>query len=38
MRLIVKHLLKEYNYPPEGLEKAINTVIEQCEQWADTLT
>lgn len=35
MRRMVKRLLKEYKYPPEGLECAIQTVIKQCELWAD---
>jgi len=35
MRVMVKRLLKKYKYPPEGLEDAINTVIAQCEMWAD---
>lgn len=35
MRRIVKRLLNKYNYPPEGLECAIKTVLEQCELWAD---
>lgn len=37
MRVTVKHLLREHDYPPGGLETAINTVIEQCEQWADAI-
>ena len=36
MRRMVKKLLKEYNYPPEGLEDAIATVIGQCEMWVDS--
>jgi type I restriction enzyme R subunit len=35
MRRMVKKLLKEYKYPPEGMEDAIATVIGQCEMWAD---
>jgi len=35
MRRLVKKLLKQYKYPPEGLEDAIATVIGQCEMWAD---
>ena len=35
MRRMVKKLLKKYNYPPEDVEDAITTVIEQCEMWAD---
>jgi type I restriction enzyme R subunit len=35
MKMLVKRLLKKYKYPPEGEEEAINTVISQCEMWAD---
>lgn len=35
MRRLVKRLLKKYNYPPEGVEDALQTVISQCEMWAD---
>lgn len=35
MRRMVKRLLKKYDYPPEGLEDAIKTVISQCEMWTD---
>ena len=35
MKMIVKRLLKKYKYPPEGMEDAVNTVMEQCELWAD---
>lgn len=35
MRNIVKRLLKKYDYPPEGIDDAIQTVISQCEMWAD---
>ena len=35
MRRMVKRLLKKHNYPPEGLEDAIMTVIGQCEMWTD---
>lgn len=35
MRSCVKHLLKRYKYPPSDLEYALETVIKQCEQWAD---
>lgn len=35
MRKMVKRLLKKYDYPPEGREDAINTVISQCEMWTD---
>jgi type I restriction enzyme R subunit len=35
MRRMVKKLLKEYKYPPEGMDDAIATVIGQCEMWAD---
>lgn len=35
MRRMVKRLLKKYDYPPEGMEDAIKTVIGQCEMWTD---
>ncbi|MDE2444068.1 MAG: HsdR family type I site-specific deoxyribonuclease [Methanocorpusculum sp.] len=35
MRRLVKRLLKEHRYPPEGMEDAVNTVIRQCELWTD---
>ena len=35
MRRLVKRLLKEHKYPPEGMEDAVNTVIAQCEMWTD---
>lgn len=35
MRVMIKRLLKKYNYPPEGQEQALEIVMEQCNQWAD---
>jgi type I restriction enzyme R subunit len=35
MRRMVKKLLRKYDYPPGGLEDALNTVIGQCEMWVD---
>ena len=35
MRVMIKRLLKKYNYPPEGQEEALEVVMEQCNQWAD---
>lgn len=35
MRKMVKRLLRRYDYPPEGVEDAVNTVISQCEMWTD---
>lgn len=35
MRRIIKRLLREYHYPPEGYEKALSTVMQQCERWAE---
>ena len=35
MRSMVKRLLRKYKYPPEGQEEALNTVIAQCEMWAN---
>lgn len=36
MRRMVKRLLKKYKYPPEEQEKALETVIKQCELYADS--
>lgn len=36
MRRLVKRLLKKYKYPPEEAEGAMNIVLKQCEQWADS--
>ena len=35
MRMMIKRLLKKYNYPPEGREDALATVMQQCELWTD---
>jgi len=35
MRRMVKKLLKKYEYPPEGREDALATIISQCEAWTD---
>lgn len=35
MRVMVKRLLKKYKYPPEGAEKALETVMRQCDHWVD---
>lgn len=37
MRVMIKRLLKKYKYPPEGAEEALNTVMEQCDSWADEM-
>lgn len=36
MRRSIKRLLKKYKYPPEGADEAMETVMAQCELWADT--
>lgn len=36
MRRMVKRLLKKYKYPPEEQESALDTVIKQCELYADS--
>lgn len=36
MRRAIKRLLRKYKYPPEGVDDALETVMEQCELWADT--
>ena len=35
MRMLVKRLLKKHKYPPEGMDDAVQTVMEQCELWTD---
>lgn len=35
MRVMVKRLLKKYKYPPKGAEEALETVMKQCDHWAD---
>lgn len=35
MRRKIKRLLKKYDYPPEGVDDAMETVMAQCELWAD---
>lgn len=37
MRRAIKRLLRKYKYPPEGAEEAMETVMAQCELWADTM-
>jgi type I restriction enzyme R subunit len=37
MKMLVKRLLKKHKYPPEDLEDAMQTVISQCELWADNI-
>ena len=36
MRLMVKKLLAKYKYPPDDIPSALETVISQCELWADS--
>ena len=35
MRMMIKKLLKQHRYPPEGMEDAVQTVMTQCELWTD---
>ena len=35
MRMLIKRLLKHHKYPPEGMDDAVQTVMMQCELWAD---
>lgn len=35
MRMMIKKLLKQHHYPPEGMEDAVQTVMSQCELWTD---
>ena len=35
MRMMIKRLLKQHNYPPKGMKDAVKTVMTQCELWTD---
>ncbi|MCH5185338.1 MAG: type I restriction endonuclease subunit R [Oscillospiraceae bacterium] len=35
MRMMIRKLLKDHRYPPEGMDDAVTTVMNQCELWAD---
>lgn len=35
MRMMIKKLLKKHQYPPEGMDDAVQTVMLQCELWTD---
>ena len=37
MMMMVKRLLKKYNYPPEEEKDAVDTVMRQCELWTDNV-
>ena len=37
MRMLIKKLLKKHKYPPEDMEDAVQTVMVQCELWADNV-
>jgi type I restriction enzyme R subunit len=37
MRKLVKRLLRRHEYPPEGMDDAVQTVISQCEMWTDNV-
>lgn len=37
MRMLIKKLLKEHRYPPEGMDDAVQTVMTQCELWTDNV-
>ena len=38
IRTVIKRLLREYHYPPDKQEKAVQTIVEQaealCKDWA----
>lgn len=36
MRMLIKRLLKHHKYPPEDMDDAVQTVMTQCELWADS--
>jgi type I restriction enzyme R subunit len=33
---MIKKLLKSHRYPPERMDDAVTTVMQQCELWADS--
>ena len=35
MRMLIKKLLKKHEYPPDGMDDAVQTVMTQCELWTD---
>ena len=35
MRMRIKKLLRRHEYPPKGMEDAVQTVMSQCELWTD---
>ena len=35
MRMMIRKLLKDHRYPPEGMDDAVTTVMQQCELWTD---
>ena len=35
MKLIIRDLLKKYDYPPDSEPEAKNIVFRQCENWVD---
>lgn len=35
MRMMIKRLLKNHRYPPDGMDDAVQTVMTQCELWTD---
>lgn len=37
MRMLIKKLLKKHQYPPQGMEDAVKTVMIQCELWTDNV-
>lgn len=37
MRIMIKRLLKKYYYPPDDVPEALQTVMSQCELWADNI-
>lgn len=37
IRMLIKKLLKNHRYPPEGMEDAVQIVMTQCELWTDNM-
>lgn len=38
MRMMIKKLLRNHRYPPDGMDDAVQTVMTQCELWTDNTT
>lgn len=37
MHMMIRKLVKDHRYSPEGMDDAVTTVMSQCELWADNI-